>query len=234
MSIKDKAQHGDVHLKPKLCHHSKWITFLSIAFCTLVTSFFWLFIFYLVLRPSFYSYIGFADNFVLKKPDIISDPKTLQNIGKMVTDGTLLSLDDFWSFQSNLYQTIITVLIALNGIVAAFSFLIIKNSSTAKAKEEARDIAAVEVNQYVESSKFEKEIKRILYEKIEPVQFDLLAQINSIDEIKLSQQEHNQSFEKLEQELDGLKRNLKLIAESISLKDTSDEYGSDFILGRRT
>lgn len=234
MSIKDKAPHGDSHLKPKLCHHSKWITFLSIAFCTLVTSFFWLFIFYLVLRPSFYSYIGFADNFVLKKPEIISDPKILQNIGKMVTDGTLLSLDDFWSFQSNLYQTIITVLIALNGIVAAFSFLIIKNSSTAKAKEEARDIAVVEVNQYVESSKFEKEIKRILYEKIEPVQFDLLAQISSIDEIKLSQQEHNQSFEKLEQELDGLKRNLKLIAESISLKDTSDEDGSNFILGRRS
>jgi len=234
MSIKDKAQHGDSHPKPILCHHSKWITFLSIAFCTLVTSFFWLFIFYLVLRPSFYSYIGFADNFVLKKPDIISDPKILQNIGKMVTDGTLLSLDDFWSFQSNLYQTIITVLIALNGIVAAFSFFIIKNSSTAKAKEEARDIAVVEVNQYVESSKFEKEIKRILYEKIEPVQFDLLAQISSIDEIKLSQQEHNQSFEKLEQELDGLKRNLKLIAESISLKDTSDEDGSNFILGRRS
>ncbi|EEW1036315.1 transmembrane HD family hydrolase [Escherichia coli] len=152
----------------------------------------------------------------------------------MVTDGTLLSLDDFWSFQSNLYQTIITVLIALNGIVAAFSFLIIKNSSTAKAKEEARDIAVVEVNQYVESSKFEKEIKAILYEKIEPVQFDLLAQISSIDDIKLSQQEHNQSFEKLEQELDGLKRNLKLIAESISLKDTSDEDGGNFILGRRT
>ncbi|EFK7858968.1 transmembrane HD family hydrolase [Escherichia coli] len=152
----------------------------------------------------------------------------------MVTDGTLLSLDDFWSFQSNLYQTIITVLIALNGIVAAFSFLIIKNSSTAKAKEEARDIAVVEVNQYVESSKFEKEIKEILYEKIEPVQFDLLAQISSIDDIKLSQQEHNQSFEKLEQELDGLKRNLKLIAESISLKDTSDEDGGNFILGRRT
>lgn len=171
---------------------------------------------------------------MLKKPDIISDPKTLQNIGKMVTDGTLLSLDDFWSFQSNLYQTIITVLIALNGIVAAFSFLIIKNSSTAKAKEEARDIAVVEVNQYVESSKFEKEIKKILYEKIEPVQFDLLSQISSIDEIKLSQQEHNQSFEKLEQELDGLKRNLKLIAESISLKDTSDEDGGNFILGRRT
>ncbi|HAJ1740837.1 TPA: transmembrane HD family hydrolase [Escherichia coli] len=154
----------------------------------------------------------------------------------MVTDGTLLSLDDFWSFQSNLYQTIITVLIALNGIVAAFSFLIIKNSSTAKAKakEEARDIAVVEVNQYVESSKFEKEIKAILYEKIEPVQFDLLAQISSLDDIKLSQQEHNQSFEKLEQELDGLKRNLKLIAESISLKDTSDEDGGNFILGRRT
>lgn len=157
---------------------------------------------------------------MLKKPDIISDPKTLQNIGKMVTDGTLLSLDDFWSFQSNLYQTIITVLIALNGIVAAFSFLIIKNSSTAKAKEEARDIAVVEVNQYVESSKFEKEIKENFIRKIEPVQFDLLSQISSIDEIKLSQQEHNQSFEKLEQELDGLKRNLKLIAESISL-DTS-------------
>lgn len=146
MSIKDKAQHGGLNPKTKLCHHSKWITFLSIVFCTLVTSFFWLFIFYLILRPSFYSYIGFADNFVLKKPDVISDPKTLQNIGKMVTDGTLLSLDDFWSFQSNLYQTIITVLIALNGIVAAFSFLIIKNSSTAKAKEEARDIAVVEVN----------------------------------------------------------------------------------------
>ncbi|HCH6753012.1 TPA: transmembrane HD family hydrolase, partial [Escherichia coli] len=59
-------------------------------------------------------------------------------------------------------------------------------------------------------------------------------QISSLDDIKLSQQEHNQSFEKLEQELDGLKRNLKLIAESISLKDTSDEDGGNFILGRRT
>ena len=156
MSITDKAEHRDSTPKPKLCHHSKWITVLSNAFCRLVTRFFCLVIFYLVLRPSFYSYIGFADNFVLKKPDIISDPQILQSIGKMVTDGTLLSLDDFWSFQSNLYQTIITVLIALNGIVAAFSFLIIKNSSTAKAKEEARDIAVIEVNQYVESSKFEK------------------------------------------------------------------------------
>ncbi|KIZ33228.1 transmembrane HD family hydrolase, partial [Raoultella ornithinolytica] len=56
----------------------------------------------------------------------------------------------------------------------------------------------------------------------------------SIDEIKRSQQEHNQSFEKLVQLLDGLKRNLKLISECIALKDTSDEDGGNFILGRRT
>ncbi len=215
------------------CHHSKWITFLSISFCMLVTSFFWLFIFYIVLRPNFYSYIGFANNFVLKKPDLISDPKTLQTIGKMVTDGTLLSLDDFWSFQSNLYQTIITVLIAINGIIAAFSFLIIKNSSTAKAKEEARDIAVYEVNQYVESAKFDKEIKTILNEKIGPVQFDLLSQISTIDDIKMIQEQNGSSYDRLEQEIAELKRHLKLITESIAMKDRSDDAGSDFILSRR-
>ncbi|HFG0618825.1 TPA: hypothetical protein ACGFUX_004310, partial [Yersinia enterocolitica] len=148
-------------------YHSIKVTFLTITFCSIATILIWLVVLHSVLEPSFFKNLGFAKDYVLKKPDQQFDPVMMHNIGEMVTNGTLLSLDDFWSFQSNLYQTIITFLIALNGVIAAFSFFIIKTSSNAKAREEARAEASNELKKYLESTRFVDEVKRVVRNKVE-------------------------------------------------------------------
>ena len=61
--------------------------------------------------PTLLKYTGYAESFILKNPNAEVDLFTLHTLGQLVMDGTLMSLDDLWSFQSSFYQTIISVLI---------------------------------------------------------------------------------------------------------------------------
>ncbi|ASY78311.1 transmembrane HD family hydrolase [Pectobacterium polaris] len=149
----------------------------------------------------------------------------------MVKNGTLLSLDDFWSFQSNLYQTIITVLIALNAIIAAFSFFIIKNSSIENAREEARNEAVSEVRRYIESIVFNNEIKSILDEKIKSLQLDLASQIETVDELILTC--NVGEINKLSIDYSELRRQLKVLAERVSELDKDETDGKELIIGHK-
>lgn len=212
----------------RICYHNRWITFFSILFSSLATAAIWLLILYIILTPSFYSYIGFANNYVLKKPDAITNPDLLQMIGTLAKNGTLLSLDDFWSFQSTLYQTIITVLIALNGIIAAFSFFIIRNSSTARAREEAKNEAVIEVNKYINSTIFEKDINIKLDERIKTLQFDLKTSIEFIEQFEEKNIEG--SIQNLESEYNELKRHIRIISKKISLMDNEECNGNSLLI----
>ncbi|MER0058455.1 hypothetical protein [Pectobacterium polaris] len=209
----------------------KWVTFLSILFSGFSVSIIFLFVLYFILKPDFYSYIGFSNEFVLKKPELINDPEILESIGRLVKNGTLLSLDDFWSFQSNLYQTIITVLIALNAIIAAFSFFIIKNSSIENAREEARNEAVSEVRRYIESIVFNNEIKSILDEKIKSLQLDLASQIETVDELILTC--NVGEINKLSIDYSELRRQLKVLAERVSELDKDETDGKELIIGHK-
>ncbi|OVZ83927.1 hypothetical protein CBW52_01545 [Yersinia kristensenii] len=164
----------------------------------------------------------------------------------MVTNGTLLSLDDFWSFQSNLYQTIITFLIALNGVIAAFSFFIIKTSSNAKAREEARAEASNELKKYLESTRFVDEVKRVVRNKVEAnlseivrsFQFDLeektadiAEQIDAIALLRKDLKLDIDTIERINREHEDFKRYIAILAKSLSLVDRTEDAGADLTLG---
>ncbi|CQH25044.1 hypothetical protein [Yersinia enterocolitica] len=227
-------------------YHSIKVTFLTITFCSIATILIWLVVLHSVLEPSFFKNLGFAKDYVLKKPDQQFDPVMMHNIGEMVTNGTLLSLDDFWSFQSNLYQTIITFLIALNGVIAAFSFFIIKTSSNAKAREEARAEASNELKKYLESTRFVDEVKRVVRNKVEAnlseivgsFQFDLeektadiAEQIDAIALLRKDLKLDIDTIERINREHEDFKRYIAILAKSLSLVDRTEDAGADLTLG---
>lgn len=226
--------------------HSRSVTWITVAFCSVATVLVWLMVLHFILESNFFKNIAFAKDYVLKKPDQQFDPAMMHNIGEMVANGTLLSLDDFWSFQSSLYQTIITVLIALNGIIAAFSFFIIKTSSNAKAREEARAEARDELKKYLESTRFVDEVKRVVRNKVEAnlseivrsFQFDLeektadiAEQIDAIALIRKDLKIDIDTIERINREHEDFKRYIAILAKNVSLADRTEDIGADLTLG---
>jgi len=165
------------------------------------------------------------------------DALTLHNIGELVSNGTLLSLDDLWSFQGTFYQTIITVLIALNAILGGFAFFMVKQSSNAKAREEA----ILEVKNYIESKSFDREVKDITNTKVEltvnqkigALQLDLTSQIEIVSNL-ISDMEEVRKREELVKMLEGecaeMKRHISILAQALSQRDVSESDGSSLTL----
>jgi hypothetical protein len=225
------------HSNKKICYHSKIITFLSIAFASVATFVAWIFFFQLSMSSGFSSYFSINNEYFLKHPGTTLDSHALQSIGEMVANGSLLSLDDLWSFQGTFYQTIITVLIALNAILCGFAFFMVKQSSNAKAREEA----ILEVKNYIESKSFDREVKDITNNKVEltinqkigDLQFDLTSQLEVIshlvDDVKDFEKKDSR-VEALEIECAEMKKHISLLASIISKQDTSENDGSSLTL----
>lgn len=220
-----------------ICYHSNWVTFFSILFSSMATIAIWILLFQTSLSAGFSSYLGIQNEYFLQHPHAKMDSVTLQKIGELVSNGTLLSLDDLWSFQGTFYQTIITVLIALNAILGGFAFFMIKQSSNAKAREEA----ILEVKNYIDSKSFDREVKEITNSKVEltvtqkigALQLDLTSQIEFISaltgEIK-DIKNKNEKIDRLETEYSEIKRHISLLASIISQQDTSENDGSSLTL----
>ncbi|MBN3239838.1 hydrolase [Pectobacterium versatile] len=223
--------------KVRICYHNRWITFFTIIFSSLVTIIFWIFFFHTSLAAEFSTYMGIHDGYFLQHPHAKMDKATLQKIGELVSKGTLLSLDDLWSFQGTFYQTIITVLIALNAILGGFAFFMIKQSSNAKAREEATE----EVKRYIESKSFDKEVKDItntkveliVNEKIGALQIDLASQIDFISTLAVeieSIKSKNDRITQLDNEFLEIKRHIALLASAVSQLDKSEDDGASLTL----
>ncbi|AVX36653.1 hydrolase [Yersinia massiliensis] len=221
----------------KICYHNRWITVCSILFSSVATFFCWVFVLQLTMKHGFLSYLGLSNQYFLKEPNSLKDPLMLHHIGELVANGTILSLDDLWSFQSSFYQTIITVLIAINAILGAFAFFMVKHSSNAMAREEA----IIEVNAHMDSIKFDKSVKAVIEDKVErkinekiaSTQFDLNEQIETISEIAGDISELRTLSEKVDaiaKENSELKRYINVLAKNIALKDTVDNDGGSFVL----
>ncbi len=222
----------------KICYHSTWITCLSIAFSSIATIVVWVLVFQISLSAGFSSYFGIKTEYFLQHPHAQMDALTLHNIGELVSNGTLLSLDDLWSFQGTFYQTIITVLIALNAILGGFAFFMVKQSSNAKAREEA----ILEVQNYIESKSFDREVKEITNAKVEStvnqkigaLQLDLTSQIDTIGSLISEVEElrkRDERVKQLELECAEMKRHISILSHEISLRDNSENDGSSLTLG---
>lgn len=59
-------------------------------------------------------------------------------VGRMIREKTLISVDTLWSLQVSFYQTLISVLIALNAVIVGGAFVVIRSSSKAEVVKESK------------------------------------------------------------------------------------------------
>ena len=192
-------------------------TITCLIFCIALLS---LFVF--LPSPSLLSYIGYADSVALANADSMKDPFTSYVVGELVKSGTLISLKDVWSFQTDFYQTIITFLIAINGLIAALSVIYIKSTSEEKAEEISK--------KHMRSQAFDLLVKEKVGQESESTfrqaQRDFETSANkvngSLDRLDL-----------LESENQTLRQQLKIISERVADLDTSDSEGKEIRLTKK-
>jgi hypothetical protein len=172
--------------------------------------------------PSLLSYLGYADSVALANADNINDPFTSHIIGELVKSGTLISLKDVWSFQTGFYQTIITVLIAINGLIAAISVIYIKSTSEEKAEEITKKHMHSESFNHMLNVKIENEAEV----RLRIVQSDLNSTVRSFEDAV-------EAVQRLEMENQSLRQQIKVIAEHIASLDTSESEGKETLLVKK-
>ncbi|MFQ6349753.1 hypothetical protein ACQRBV_11865 [Pseudomonas sp. R11F] len=59
-------------------------------------------------------------------------------IERMIKEKSLISVDTLWSLQVSFYQTMISVLIALNAVIVGGAFVVIRSSSKAEVVKESK------------------------------------------------------------------------------------------------
>ena len=223
------------------CNHKKRHFVTSFIFAALfssaVTLVFWLIIFQYITAPTFLSFTNLADSFVLSNPKAIDDPKTLQKVGELVKNGTIISIKDLWAFESAFYQTIITVLIFLNALLGTVAFFIIRSSSVEKAREESRKSASEEVDSHLKSQVFATKISRAINRKVQVIKNDVDFDSNTIrlsaDRINILEEKNidfKNAIKDLVEENQGLKEQISIISEHISNQDTDDNEGLELEL----
>nr|WP_298967164.1 hypothetical protein [uncultured Halomonas sp.] len=144
-------------------------------------------------------------------------------------DSESLSLKEVWGFQSSLYQTVITFLIAINGFIAALSVLYIKTNSEDKAEDAAKS--------YVEGDSFsvfiEKMLTRISRKKLRQLQQDYSSTIETFDLEINGISDLKENVESLKNENSDLKRQLNIISKRLAELDEKEKEGGSFELNRR-
>lgn len=77
-------------------------------------------------------------------------------IARMIKEKTLITVDALWSMQVSFYQTMISVLIALNAAIVGGAFVIIRSSSKAEVVKESK----AHFDEYCKTGEFTKVIEK--------------------------------------------------------------------------
>jgi hypothetical protein len=177
-----------------------------------------------VSTPSLLKYFGLEQALTLTDPKMISDPMTSHMIGELVKQGTLVSLDDVWSYQSSLYQTIITFLIAINGLLAALAIFYIKSSSNDKAIEI--------VHEFVEGKEFRDFVNKKVKQKLKIARDEYDESTQKLDLMIGEGEAIREQVDGLSSEYGELNRQMAVIAKKIASMDQADMDGHDFFLSK--
>lgn len=199
-------------------------TVVSLIFCILIIT---LLVF--LPLPSLLDYFGYANSVALVNADNINDPFTSYIIGELVKSGTLISIKDVWSFQTGFYQTIITILVAINGLIAAISVIYIKSTSEEKAEEITKKYMRGDLFEHSLNQKVQAEAAL----RLRVVQDDYST---TADTFEKSAQMVNGALERLaflEAENQTLRQQLKVIAERVAKLDASEAEGKDYRLVKK-
>lgn len=180
--------------------------------------------------PSLLSYLGYADSVAIANSDNINDPFTSHVIGELVKSGTLISLKDIWAFQTSFYQTIITFLIAINGLIAALSVIYIKTTSEEKAEETTKKYMHSDSFDVLLNQKVETKSKL----KLQALRSDFSSGLDSLAESTEAIRNSNERLELLENENKTLRQQLKVVIERVALLDSNESEGKHEILTRKS
>lgn len=189
-----------------------WVIVVGVTLLT--TLFFWLIALHYLSTPTISNFLKLDSSLILSNPQ-----RDLHVIKEMVKDGSILTLDQLWSIQSSFYQTIITTLIALNGILVAFAFIFIKNTSYEKAIE-----AAVEhVNRHLSTIEFDNLVNKKLDDRIAQLKADYEFKAQQMESLMESVDGQSQQLTSLVSEQSDMKRQIKVISSAISQIDNTEE-----------
>lgn len=84
------------------------------------------------------------------------DPYEQIVIERMVREKSLITVDSLWSLQVSFYQTMISVLIALNAAIVGGAFVVIRSSSKAEVVKESK----AHFEEFARAGEFTKIIER--------------------------------------------------------------------------
>lgn len=217
----------------KLASESYGMSIKIIIYISLLTSLVFILAllatFVFVPFPSFLTYLGYADIVTLVNPNRVDDALTSQIVGELVKKGTLVSLNDVWGFQTDLYQTIIAFLIAINGLIAAISVIYIKGTSEEKAEEITKRYMSSDAFDFILNAKVEREAEK----RLRAVQDDFNSSVEVYEQSVEAVRESQSRLELLERENKSLRQQLKVISERVSLLDNSESDGKDFQIFKR-
>ncbi len=192
--------------------------FTSLIFCIVLIA-----LLICLPSPSLLSYLGYADSVALANADNLNDPFTSHIVGELVKSGTLISLKDVWSFQTSFYQTIITFLIAINGLIAAISVIYIKSTSEEKAEEITKKYMHSDTFDHALNVKVEKEASL----RLKIVQSDLTSTVSDFEGSVVTIEEALDRLALLETENKNLRQQIKVISERVAKLDESESEGKE-------
>lgn len=86
-------------------------------------------------------------------------------VGRMIREKTLISVDTLWSLQVSFYQTLISVLIALNAVIVGGAFVVIRSSSKAEVVKESKS----HFEEFSKAGEFTKIIERRAKKEIQKI-----------------------------------------------------------------
>jgi len=177
--------------------------------------------------PALLQYLGFDELLVLADVGRIKDSHTEYHIGELIKNGTLISVKDFWEFQSFFYTTVITLLIFINTILAGLAFFYIRGNSA----DEARSYA----QKFLHGNEFKSDIEMLATQKandvmcgtredyndlVETIKFDLVGRIETMEA-------KNKVFE--EDRIEVMQK-FKVISARLAFMDKDDNEGSALYL----
>jgi hypothetical protein len=175
-------------------------------------------------EPILLEFFGYERPVVLTDSTEANDRQMQKATGELSEKSTVISLKEYWGFQSSFYETVITILIAINGLIAAAAVLYIRGSSHEKAESAANEYLEGPLFKYILNDSVSSQWK----EQLHSAQADINNIIKDLELYPETIERLRINYERLHAENKELKQQIRVIAERIASSDTSDNEGSTF------
>lgn len=213
-----------------------WIGMVCLSvLASLVTVFVILLLVHILGFPFLMKYSPISELFTLTgvgNTKVSDDPFLKYSVEELVREGVIISIKDIWGFQSQFYQAIISFLIAINGVLAVFAFVFIKNTSHDKAIEAAKEHARNYMAGTEFSSMVDNVAMRHAQDKLNQAQDDYTSSTKELYQLLDAQVYYTNSLEILEADFRELKRHIKIVSERVSWIDRVDDDGSNLEISK--